>query len=111
MTTEPSLLARCVRAFDVDDLAAIEVGVGCTRIDLPSGKHVRIWIVDMAPGAQWPHVDQHDAQGEEVFVVSGELIEGEQRYGAGHFLSFAPHSRHRPRTESGVRLFGFNLRE
>jgi hypothetical protein len=62
----------------------------------------------MAPGSQWPHVDFHDA-GEGVYVVSGELIEGEQRFGSGTYLCFAPGSSHQPRTERGVRLLGFNL--
>ncbi|HET9450860.1 MAG TPA: cupin domain-containing protein [Aggregicoccus sp.] len=69
---------------------------------------MRVWAVDMAPGSQWPHVDFHEA-GEEVYVVSGELIEGERRFGPGTYLSFAPGSSHQPRTESGVRLLGFNL--
>jgi hypothetical protein len=64
----------------------------------------------MAPGSQWPHVDFHDGP-EQVFVVSGELIEDARRYGTGSYLFFAPGSSHRPRTETGVRLFGFNLLE
>jgi anti-sigma factor ChrR (cupin superfamily) len=71
---------------------------------------VRAWIVDIAAGAHWPYTDHHDAHGEEVYVVSGELIEGDRRYGAGHSLTFGPHSSHRPRSETGVRLFGINLR-
>jgi anti-sigma factor ChrR (cupin superfamily) len=69
---------------------------------------LRVWMVDMAPGAEWPHVDQHDAYGEQVLVISGEMIEGERRVGPGLFLNFGPGSSHRPRTETGVRLFGVN---
>jgi hypothetical protein len=29
----------------------------------------------------------------------------------GSFVQFEPHSRHRPRTLTGVRLFGFNLKQ
>jgi anti-sigma factor ChrR (cupin superfamily) len=93
----------------VDEVAGIEVGPGCRRRDLPAGDGVRVWVVDMAPGSSWPHVDVHDQAGEEVFVVSGELIEGERRFGPGTYLLFGPDSRHQPRTETGVRLFGFNL--
>ena len=92
-----------------DDVPRIDIGPGCWRRDLPGNDRVRVWIVDMAPGAQWPHVDHHDVNGEQVFVVSGELIEGERRFGPGHHLAFGSHSSHRPRTEIGVRLFGFNL--
>jgi hypothetical protein len=96
-------------ATQVDLAPVVDIGPGCTRRDLPCGGGVRVWVVDIAPGARWPHVDRHDARGEEVFVVSGELIEGEKRFGPGHHLAFAPHSSHRPRTEIGVRLFGFNV--
>jgi anti-sigma factor ChrR (cupin superfamily) len=93
----------------VDAAPEIQVGPGCVRRDLPSRNGVRVWIVDMAPGSQWPYVDAHDASGEDILVVKGELIEGERTIPAGSFVRFAPHSRHQPRTITGVRLFGFNL--
>ena len=96
-------------AVDVDSIPAVTVGPGCVRRDLPSRDGMRVWVVDMAPGAEWPHVDAHDGSGEDVFVASGELIEGEQRLGPGTYLHFGPNSSHRPRTEQGVRLFGVNL--
>jgi hypothetical protein len=37
------------------------------------------------------------------------LIEGDLRFGAGTYVFFKPGSSHRPRSEKGVRLFGFNL--
>ncbi|NBC41360.1 cupin domain-containing protein [Corallococcus exiguus] len=92
----------------IDDIEPVVVGPGCLRRDLPGPRDVRVWVVDMAPGSQWPWVDVHDT-GEEVLVVSGELIEGEQRLGPGSYLFFPPASRHQPRTETGVRLFGINL--
>jgi hypothetical protein len=98
-------------AFDVGEVPAIEVGPGCLRRDLPGLPGIRAWVVDMAPGSEWPHVDHHQA-GEGFYVISGEVIEGGARYRAGTYVSFAPDSGHRPRTDSGVRLLGFNpLRE
>lgn len=94
---------------DIDQLVPVQVGPGCRRRDLPSRDGVRIWVVDMAPGAVWPQVDQHGVQGEDVFIVAGEMIEGETRHGPGTYLKFGPHSAHRPWTETGVQLFGFNL--
>lgn len=92
----------------IDDVAPIEVGPGCYRRDLPAQDGVRVWVVDMDPGSEWPHVDYHP-EGEEVYVVSGEMIEGDQRFSAGTYLFFEKGSSHQPRTETGVRLFGFNL--
>jgi anti-sigma factor ChrR (cupin superfamily) len=96
-------------SLQIDDVVPIEVGPGCLRRDLPSADGVRVWVVDMAPGSRWPHVDVHDETGEEVYVVSGELIEGDRRFEAGTYLRFGPGSSHQPRTERGVRLFGLNL--
>src|SRR3546814_7080299 len=76
------------------DVPAIEVGPGCRRRDLPSAAGVRAWIVEMAPGSCWPHVDAHPT-GEDVYVLEGEMIEGEQHYPAGSYLHFLPGSSHR----------------
>ena len=104
---EPSGLQAVAHA----DCAPVQVGRGCLRYDLPSRPGMRVWIVEMEPGAEWPWVDEHDAMGEDVFVLEGELIEGERSYGPGTYLHFAPHSCHRPRTQIGVRLAGVNLLE
>lgn len=98
-----------IDALRTDSVARTQVGIGCYRRDLPSRAGVRIWLVDMEAGATWPHVDHHDGCGEDVLVLSGELIEGDCVYREGTFLAFGPNSQHRPRTETGVRLFGFNL--
>lgn len=90
------------------DVEPVIVGPGCLRRDLPNAGGLRVWIVEMAPGAEWPHVDHHDAYGEQVLVIDGEMIEGDRRIGPGSFLNFAANSSHRPRTETGVRLFGVN---
>lgn len=91
------------------DCAEVIVGPGCTRRDLPAMPGVRAWFVEMAPGAVWPHIDEHDATGEFVYILEGEMIEGAARFGPGTCLLFAPHSSHQPRTEVGVRMFGFNV--
>jgi anti-sigma factor ChrR (cupin superfamily) len=96
-------------ALTLENLSPVQVGPGCLRWDLPATAGVRAWIVDIEPGAQWPHVDQHDEHGEQVWVISGEMIEGEQKFAAGTYLNFGPNSRHQPRSETGVRLFGINL--
>ena len=109
MTDHFAFQSDAHRAMCIDEAVAVEVGPGCVRRDLPSNPGVRVWIVDMEPSSQWPHIDRHDEKGEEYYVISGEVIEGDQRYPAGTYVTFAPGSRHRPRTETGVRLFGINL--
>jgi anti-sigma factor ChrR (cupin superfamily) len=95
-------------AVHVDEVAPIEVGPGCYRRDLPSTSNVRVWVVDMDPGSTWPYVDEHGT-GEEIYIVSGEVIESGRRYGAGTYIFFEPGSSHQPTTETGVRIFGINL--
>ena len=97
-----------MESMNIDHVPPVEVGPGCTRRALPSTDDVRVWVVDIAAGHQWPHVDHHDT-GEEFLVVSGEVIEGDRRFGPGTYVFFEPGSSHQPRTETGVRLFGFNL--
>jgi uncharacterized damage-inducible protein DinB len=104
-------IAEVLEAVRVDDVTPVELGNGCYRRDLPSTAGVRVWVVDISPGGEWPHIDQHDAAGENLYVVSGELIEGDLRFQAGTYVFFKPGSSHRPRSEKGVRLFGFNLAE
>lgn len=94
-------------ALELGEAPALQVGPGCVRRDLPGMAGVRVWVVDMEPGATWPRVDEHET-GEAYLVVSGEVVEGDQRFGVGTYVRFAAGSRHRPHTESGVRLLGFN---
>lgn len=98
------------QALRIDDVPAVAFGDGCTYRALPSGPGVRVWVVDMAPGAQWPQLE-HRETGASLYVVSGEVIEGSVRYGAGTYVAFAPDSRHRPRTDTGARLLGFHLND
>ena len=94
-------------ALRASDAPAVVVGTGCLRRDLPGIPGVRTWIVEMAPGSRWPHVDRHDT-GEAYYVLEGEVIEGDARFAAGSYVRFASGSVHQPRTETGVRLFGLN---
>jgi hypothetical protein len=111
MTTQlvGNITVEMLEGMRVDDIIPVEVGNGCYRRDLASSADVRVWVVDISPGCEWPRVDQHDAGGEYAYVVRGELIEGELRFEAGTYLYYKPKSNHRPRSEKGVRLFGFNV--
>jgi len=108
MSRQDLIGSRILQASYIDEIPAIKVGAGCYRRDLSDGGGVRVWVVDMEPDSVWPYVDDHDT-GEHYYVVSGEVVEGNVRYGAGTYVRFAPGSSHRPKTDGGVRLFGFNL--
>ncbi|MER5934797.1 cupin domain-containing protein [Streptomyces sp. NPDC002054] len=103
--TETGPLKTVVR---VEDVEAVEVVPGITRRRLPATEGARGWLIDFAPGTEWPAVDVHAAE-ERYFVLEGEVIEGPERHGAGTYVVFAPGSRHRPRTETGARMLGISL--
>jgi quercetin dioxygenase-like cupin family protein len=98
-----------ISLVDPFTVAPVQVGPGCLRRDLTAPHGVRVWTVEIAPGAQWPHIDHHDVHGEVVYVLDGELIEGDRRIGAGTYVVFGPNSCHQPRSETGAMLLGFNL--
>jgi hypothetical protein len=102
-------IAEMLEAMRVDDITPVEVGNGCYRRDLPSLPDIRVWVVDISPGCEWPRVDEHDAAGEYAFVVSGDLIEGDVTFEPGTYVYYKPNSSHQPRSKKGVRLFGFNV--
>ncbi|MEU9181759.1 cupin domain-containing protein [Streptomyces sp. NPDC048550] len=92
-----------------DDIEPADVAPGIVRRRLPATEFATGWLIDFAPGAQWPDVDVHDAE-ERYYVLNGEVIEGEERHGPGTYVVFAPGSRHRPRTETGARMLGVTVR-
>lgn len=97
-----------ILALRPEEQPRLLIGDGCYRRDLPSASGIRVWVVEMDPGSEWPHVDDHPT-GEDYYVLEGEVIEGERRYASGTYVHFARGSSHQPRTESGVRLLGINV--
>lgn len=93
---------------DVDNVPAVEIGPGVQYRALPGPDGIRPWVIEIAPGGEWPELDVHTSYGEAYYVFEGEVIEGERRYGPGSYLYFEPNTSHRPRSETGARAFGFN---
>lgn len=97
-----------VLPVDVDEIPPAELTPGIQVRMLPGMPGIRTWVIDLAPGAEWPDLDVHESCGEAYFVVRGEIIEGDRTHGPGTYVAFGPKTSHRPRTETGVRAFGFN---
>jgi quercetin dioxygenase-like cupin family protein len=97
-----------IQVVHVDEIEAAQVAPGIVRRTLPASSRARGWLIDFEPGTEWPEVDHHEGE-ERYFVLSGEVIEGEQRHGPGTYVVFAPGTSHRPRTDVGARMLGINL--
>lgn len=82
-------------------------GPGVTITELwRNGVH-RALRVELAAGASWPGVDHHIPGPEEVYVLSGDFIDGEHHFPPGTFVHYPAGSSHTPRSESGCALFVF----
>ncbi|UED82842.1 cupin domain-containing protein [Streptomyces profundus] len=92
----------------VDDVEPLEVAPGILRRRLGRTPYASGWLIDFAPGTEWPEVDVHATE-ERYFVLSGEVIDGGERHGPGTYVVFEPGSRHRPRTELGARMLGLTV--
>lgn len=97
-----------IQAVHVDDVEPVQVASGVVRRPLPHTDRARGWLIDFAPGSEWPAVDHHEGE-ERYFVISGEIVEGDRRYGAGTYVVFSPGTSHRPRTDIGARILGINM--
>ena len=102
-TTTPST-ASLASARDGN---ASSPGPGVTITELWSGGVHRALRVELAPGASWPGVDYHVPGPEEVYVLSGEFIDGDHRFAPGTFVHYPAGSSHIPRSENGCSLFVF----
>ena len=95
-------------ALALDAVPAEIAGFGCVRRPLPAPTGARVWLLELAPGGQWP-ADRSRDTGEACLVLDGELVEGDRRHGPGTWLLFRPGSRQRPHSDTGARLLGFHL--
>jgi hypothetical protein len=96
------------QSVDTEALPPMLLGSGCVRRALPAPPGARAWLVDMAPGSEWPWIDRAET-GEAYFVLQGEVIDDGVRHPAGTQVVISPGGRHRPRSETGARLVGFHL--
>ena len=94
--------------MNVDDLEPRWIEGGLTvRTIWSGGNGVRILAVDWPPGGQWPGLDVHQPGPEVVYVVSGDLIDGDAVLSPGDAAVYPAGSSHSPRSDSGCRLIVF----
>lgn len=60
-------------------------------------------MVHMCAGTKYPHYDSE--AGQDVYVIDGELLLGEQAVKRGSYVWVPPGEDHAPRTEKGCVLF------
>ncbi|MET9361504.1 cupin domain-containing protein [Streptomyces sp. NPDC006632] len=98
-----------VQALDVAQVAPREVAPGVVSRRLTRTDHARGWLIDFAPGSEWPEVDVHTEE-ERYYVISGEIIDGDGVFGAGSYVVFDAGTSHRPRSVTGARMLGVSIR-
>lgn len=96
------------QSINVNEVAGVEVAPGITRRILPTTASARAWLIEFEPATQWPEDDVHVGE-ERYFVLSGEVIEGDRKYGPGTYVVFADGSSHRPRSDIGASMLGINI--
>jgi mannose-6-phosphate isomerase-like protein (cupin superfamily) len=97
-----------VQTLHVDDVDAEEIAPGITRRELTESAHARAWLIEFGPGTTWPATDHHETE-ERYYVLSGEVVEGDERHAAGTYVTFHAGSSHRPRSDVGASILGINL--
>lgn len=84
-----------------------QVAPGTTRRRFTETGFARGWLIEFAPGTEWPSVDVHETE-ERYYVPRGEIIDGDATYPEGSYVTFPAGSSHRPRTLTGVTILGIN---
>lgn len=102
-----TLPAPAPHVVHIDDAAVTDVAPGIVRRTLAETEFARGWLIEFAPGTQWPHVDHHDTE-ERYYVLRGAIIEGDRTHPEGSYVTFPAGSSHQPRTESGATILGIN---
>jgi anti-sigma factor ChrR (cupin superfamily) len=92
----------------IDDIEGVEVAPGVVRRSLYSSERLTAWVIDFAPGSEWPSVDEH-ANEERYVVLEGSIDEAAGTAHTGDYVSFGAGSSHRPRSSTGARILGHNL--
>jgi quercetin dioxygenase-like cupin family protein len=82
---------------------AHSAGVSYKSLRFDRGSKAGAVMIHMTPGTTYPRHKVHE--GQDIFVVDGELIVGESRVSRGQYAWVAAGAESEPRTEKGCVLF------
>jgi quercetin dioxygenase-like cupin family protein len=103
-TPEPALpLYQATRAQALDWQPHPTPGVMVAILHRDEIKREVVGILRAEPGVRYP-LHRHAAF-EELYLLEGDLVLGEQVYGAGDYIRSTPGSSHAPYTTTGCRFF------
>ncbi len=106
-TPEPtSMNYRAVRSQDLNWLPHTVPGVMLAIVHTDEVKREIVGFLQAEPGVRYP-LHRHAAV-EEIFMLEGDLVVGDEVYGAGDYIRSAPGSSHAPYTIGGCRFFFHN---
>lgn len=95
--------AAAIRAQDLDWQPHPTPGVMVAILHRDEVKREIVGVLRAEPGVQYP-LHRHAAF-EEIFMMAGDLIVGNEVYGAGDYIRSTPGSSHAPYTTGGCRFF------
>lgn len=94
---------QSVRSQDLDWQPHSTPGVTIAIVHLDQVKREMVGFLRAEPGVNYP-LHRHAAQ-EEILMLEGDLIIGDEVYGAGDYIRSDPGSSHAPYTTSGCQFF------
>ena len=80
-------------------------GVSFRVLKTHSPRNGATLLLRFEPGSAYP-AHRHP-EGEEYYVLEGELVDGARRYGAGTYVWHPPGSAHAPRSDGGATVLVF----
>lgn len=94
---------QAVRSQDLNWQPHTVPGVRVAIVHIDEIKREMVGFLKAEPGVRYPR--HRHAAIEEIFMIEGDLIIGEEVYGAGDYLRSQPGSSHSPYTNGGCQFF------
>jgi ChrR Cupin-like domain len=104
--TAPALTPEtylAIRSQDLDWQTHTTPGVAIAIVHRDELTRELVGFLRAEAGVRYPF--HRHAKGEELFMIEGDLVIGNEVYGAGDYLRSSPGSSHAPYTNGGCRFF------